>query len=503
MAATRIALVAAVLLATVLLPGTAFGHAQLLSSQPAHGDVLERSPRAVVLTFDEGIETSFVRLQVYDASGRRVDRGAPYHPAGREELVAVRLEPRLAGSFIARYRVISEDGHPVGKRTAFRVKPPARDRGDAGGMESAGGGGGPAGPSMPATEEHAEELTGKVTDTAFAAARGIGYLAMAVASGGVLFLLVVWLPALARRAEAGAAWRAVSESFVARMRRVLLGAVLAGLLSTAAAIVLEGATAAGISFWAALDADILEPVSDTRVVQAWGARIVVWLILGAALLLALRPQRAAVLRQAALGAEGLALGPPPSRTQRAVVISTLVALALTAPMAGHAATHTPSGLLTVTDTLHVLCMSAWLGGLVTLLAVVPGAVRSLAARARTPLLAGVVGRFSRLAMIAVALLLVTGAVQSVALVGSVPALVDTAYGRLVLAKIALFAVLISLGAYNQRWLVPRLRLLAAGGDEPGRAATLLRRSVAVEVGFAMVVLAVTAVLVATEPAADG
>ena len=61
-------------------------------------------------------------------------------------------------------------------------------------------------------------------------------------------------------------------------------------------------------------------------------------------------------------------------------------------------------------------------------------------------------------------------------------------------------MLIALGAFNQRWVLPRLRLLAAGGGAPGTAAAVLRRSVALEVGFALVVIAVTSVLVATEPA---
>jgi putative copper export protein len=98
------------------------------------------------------------------------------------------------------------------------------------------------------------------------------------------------------------------------------------------------------------------------------------------------------------------------------------------------------------------------------------------------------------------MLLLTGITQSVALVGSVGALLDTEYGLLVLAKLVLLALLIGLGGFNQRWALPRLRHLAAGGEEPGRAAAILRQSVALEVGFALVVIAVTSMLVATEPA---
>jgi copper transport protein len=157
-------------------------------------------------------------------------------------------------------------------------------------------------------------------------------------------------------------------------------------------------------------------------------------------------------------------------------------------------------VLVVSDTAHVLCMSVWLGGLVLLLAAVPAATRVLSAQERTPLLAGVVGRFSRMALIAVALLALTGVIHSLSLVASFGALVDTAYGRLVLAKIALLSALVALGAYNQRRSLPRLRRLAAGGEEPGRAAALLHRAVAMEVVFILVVLGVTSVLVATTPA---
>ena len=165
--------------------------------------------------------------------------------------------------------------------------------------------------------------------------------------------------------------------------------------------------------------------------------------------------------------------------------------------------HDPSGLLTGTDTLHVLCMSAWLGGLVMLLVVLALSARRLSGGEATRLMAAVVGRFSVLARFAVLILLLTGVAQSVALVGSFGALVDTEYGLLVLAKIALLALLLALAAVNQRWALPRLRLLAVGGEEAGRAAAILRQSVALEVAFALVVIAVTSVLVVTEPANPG
>jgi copper transport protein len=483
-----------VLLAAALAAGTAYAHAMLLSSEPEDGETLGHSPKVFVLTFDEGIETDFVQLQVEDSAGREADQGEPYHPGGRDELVAVRLRPALAGTYVASYRAISEDGHPVEKTTQFTVRAPAAsgDRGEEG-MPA-----GPAGGGMPPSEEHLDSV-GQVTDTVFAAVRGLGYVAIALAIGGAAFLTVGWLPALARHAGGDAEWRAASETFVGRLRWIVLGAVALGLVATALAIVLEGATAAGVSFWRALDPDVLEPVADTRVVEAWIVRLVVWLLLGVLLLLALGARRAPVLRRAALGAEGAAVGPPVSRPQGLLLFAAVIALALTFPLAGHTGDHSPEAVLVLSDTAHVLSMSVWLGGLVLLLTAVPVATRVLSPRERTPLLAGVVGRFSRMALIAVALLALTGVVQSLSLVASFGALVDTAYGRLVLVKIALLSMLVALGAYNQRRSLPRLRRLAAGGEEPGRAAALLRRAVAWEVAFILVVLGVTSVLVATTP----
>jgi copper transport protein len=509
----RLALaIVAVALGVAVLASTAFAHAELLKVSPRDGQVLKRSPLAVVLTFDEGIDPAFVRLQVQDTAGREVERGEPYHPGGREEVLAIRLRPRLDGRYAASYRVISEDGHPVTRRTTFTVRPPApaedemrEDEPPASAEDDAAmppvqdGGAMPP----PAGENAAgHEESGPVTSAAFAVARGLGYLAMALAVGGIVFLIVIWLPAVAQAAGAGTEWRLLSERFARRARVVVLAAVGLGVVSTALAIVLEAATAAGVSFWAALDPDVLEFVSETRVVEAWSARLVVWLVLAALVVTILRPGRMPVLRRASLGADGTALSSGPSRPQTLVLLAAIGALAMTAPLAGHAASHAPRGLLAGADIVHVVCMCTWLGGLVMLVLAIPLAAGALRPHDSTPLLATAVGRFSRMAMIAVTLLLLSGIVNSLVLVASFDALIETAYGRLVLAKIAVFGVLITLGAFNQRRMLPQLRAIAARGDPPGRAATVLRRSVALEIAFALVVLGITSVLVATQPAAS-
>jgi copper transport protein len=137
-------LTAALLLATALFPVAASGHAELLYSKPKSGQVLDRSPSRFLLVFEEEIDLGLVQLEVRDGSGRSVARGEPFNPGGNGARVAVRLDRDLEGTIVASYRAISEDGHPVAKRTVFQVRAPKGEKGHAAPPPSAK----PPGPSM-------------------------------------------------------------------------------------------------------------------------------------------------------------------------------------------------------------------------------------------------------------------------------------------------------------------------------------------------------------------
>jgi copper transport protein len=175
------------------------------------------------------------------------------------------------------------------------------------------------------------------------------------------------------------------------------------------------------------------------------------------------------------------------------------ALALTPALGGHARSQSPAALLVPADVIHVLAMSAWLGGLVFLLVAVPAATRAVAPEARTRVLAATLTRFSPLALASVLALALTGAAQAIVEVGSIGALTSTAFGRAVLIKAGLLLVLIALGAVNRRRVVPRLRRMAAGGAAPGDAGRLLRRTLRAEVALIVTVLGVTGALTSYAP----
>ncbi len=92
-------------------------------------------------------------------------------------------------------------------------------------------------------------------------------------------------------------------------------------------------------------------------------------------------------------------------------------------------------------TLHYLATAAWIGGLPYLLL---SAKRTPDSQQRNQILR----RFSRLAQISVAVLLLAGLGMSLVFVGSWNAMYGTAYGVMLGAKIAMFVVLLILGAAN-------------------------------------------------------
>jgi copper transport protein len=203
-------------------------------------------------------------------------------------------------------------------------------------------------------------------------------------------------------------------------------------------------------------------------------------------------------------AVGRSLGRP--LTVGAWVISAM--LLATWPLAGHAVTGRQVPLAIAADLLHLAAMTTWLGGLV-LVAV------TLSRPAMAAELATMLPRFSRLAFTCVLVLVVTGTYQAWRELGSVSVLVGTPLGRLLLIKTACVVLLVALGGLARRWIQRTLMPVTLRkqevpvGDMVVLAREVLpdsvqlrafRRGLVAELGIGVVVLGVTAVLVATSPA---
>jgi putative copper export protein/mono/diheme cytochrome c family protein/peroxiredoxin len=301
------------------------------------------------------------------------------------------------------------------------------------------------------------------------AARFIHLAACVVLVGSAALLLV--------------AGRSDRPTALAWQQRIARGSVLLVVLAVGAGLAALGYQTAIVSGQpgAALDpAALLSVLLDTHAGRIWLARHILLVLVGAFVVLGPR---------AIAGVDWLAV-------RGELVVLAALALGLVAA-AGHAAAVTPDaeGAMTV-DVLHVLATGIWVGGLLPLGALLARTSREDGADAR-PYAVLAARRFSRIALACVVVLILSGAGNAIVHIGGVPAVVGTAYGRLLLLKLAILVPILLLGVRNQRALIPRLSGEAVSVGRPAMRA--LARSIFAESALALTLLAVVAVMGVTPP----
>ncbi len=484
----------------VLGVAPASAHATLLTTEPAPGTVLDAAPQAITLRFNEPVESSLGSVRVFDGDAHRVVAGAPHHPAGDHSVVRSSLPDLDGGTYVVTWRVVSADSHPVDGSFTFQIGPDATTC-DAGALAR-----------RLLADQGGSELLGVV----YAVDRGLLYASVALLIGGAAFLVVV-LPSARRRRRA---------------RRAVWAGWIGVVVTTVAGIALEGAYAQALPASKVLDPTVFGDVLGTRFGHVSIGRLVVLALMLPLLRVLLPPSSADGERAADRHVP---------RWWPAAGGVLAVALALTIGLAGHPSTGRWTAAAIPADMLHVLAMSLWLGGIVLLLLVVLPSRDPDELRTATT-------RFSSLALGAIAVLVISGAFQGYRQVGSLDALRDTDYGRLLIIKLLVFAALLVAAAFSREVVNRRYRTepydserepvedaadervedrvavgvggplvtgppdagrsggSGAGGADPGDEAAgdgelrRLRRSVVAEVVFAAVILGVTSLLVNTAPA---
>jgi copper transport protein len=452
------------ILAVLVGASTAFAHAQLLGTSPQSGSTVAAQPPEVIFKFNQAIGGTLGAVRVYDAQGNEVDNLDVSHPEGQEHWMGVGLKPHLPdGTYTATYRVISADTHIVYGGLVFNI-------GHAG-----------APPRFTVAGLIGRNESGEATKLAFGLVRALDYLSIALLLGGLAFLLVAWLPGLAAVADGEQRWSDASTAFARRMQWLLALAVVLGVVVSVLGILLQGASAAGVSLWSSLRSTVVKDTLESRFGQVWGLRAIDWLALGALLLLARarRPRWLIVL--VGIGAAYLAITPA---------------------LAGHASIQSPIVVFFPSDVVHVLAASVWVGGVACLLLALPAATRHIEGPERSQLLLAVLKRFSPLALAAVVAIAVTGVVQAYIDVRSFEGLLHTTYGALILVKTALLLCLIGFGWVNRERLIPALERVVGAEQPPGAVGVLARRSLRGELALMLCVFGVTAALISYAPPID-
>ncbi|WP_432117339.1 copper resistance protein CopC [Streptomyces sp. bgisy032] len=377
--------------------GPASAHAAVTGSDPGQGAVVDEAPARITLTFSEQVAVSGDSLRVLDPDGERADTGEPSGVSGTT--YAVRLKPGLPdGTYTVAYQVVSADSHPVSGAYTFSIGAPSKTTVTVSGQGTDDG----------------------VVGWLYGFGRYVSYAGFIVLAGGAAFVLACW--------PRGAGVRPV--------QRFVVSGWLALTAATLALLLLRGSFTGSGKVADVFDLSLLGQVLQTKT----GAALVSRLLLLAA---------AALFIAVLFGAYDKREDPEEKRDLSfgLAIGGGVVAAGLAASwaMSEHASVGLQAGIAMPVDVLHLLAVAAWLGGLGALL------VALYRAPAGTPVDSSAVRRFSRLAFGSVLALIVTGTYQSWRQLGSWSAFTDTRYGRLLLAKIALVAVLVGVAWLSRRW----------------------------------------------------
>ena len=270
-----------------------------------------------------------------------------------------------------------------------------------------------------------------------------------------------------------------------RLRRLAIGASAVLLLATVAELFVRAQTMVGPA--ASVLAGVPAVVARTHFGRIWLCRM------------------ALIAAAAALAVRG-------GRRSRTLALGLAIGVALTTALTGHLADWGDITVSVGLDWAHVVAASVWTGGL--------AALALACARGAWPPehLPPIAVRFSRLAGICLLVVLATGAWNVWVQVAGIEALWATTYGRVLTAKLAFAAALVTAGALNRYAIVARLdarrgrrrlarvfrraRLVLTGPSPAGRRRAPARfvAFVAVEAVLALAVFASTAVLGESTPA---
>jgi copper transport protein len=422
-------------------------HAALAAADPAAGSVLADPPAAVVLDFTEALDVGASSVELHESGAGLVVEGPGIVDPALPARLTLDLPPLPDGTYSAVWRARSAvDGHITDGVVTFSVGADALP---------------PRILPPPGTPEPATAWPAPLD----ALARWLNFLAAAVAVGSLLFGWLVWRPAC-RHMQPAAAEDDYAATALLRTLALIGGGVWAA--ATLLFIAVQGRLLAPDAFLDGALA-ILSGRTGLLVVARFG------LLLALALLVPRLP----------------AAGSGPLRPWLLLSLVGAVAL-LTISLQSHAAA-LPDGqafLGIALDWLHLLAMSAWLGGLLPLaLLLRPGVSRPGRPAALIP-------AFSRVALPAVAVLAITGFFSARLVVRTTEALVATTHGRGLGLKLALFAVLLGLGAVNLFLITPLLR------RDEGTAARRLGRTVRTEMAVGVVLLLIVGGMTAVAPAFD-
>jgi len=99
-------------------------HAFLIRAEPRVGTNVNKPPTEVRVWFSETVQSAASSIQVFNASGKQVDKRDTHSDSGNRTILCISLFPALtAGSYKVVWRVTSMDTHVTHGDFHFQIAP--------------------------------------------------------------------------------------------------------------------------------------------------------------------------------------------------------------------------------------------------------------------------------------------------------------------------------------------------------------------------------------------
>lgn len=457
-----VALVLAIMvLLAVVSPAAA--HTDLDSTNPTDGSTLETTVEEVTLTFTlpvtqlgEGVSLRGPNGQI-PAEVSSVQDGLVFR--------AVPEEPLTDGSYISEWTVAAGDGHPLSGQFAFTI-----DTGSAPTPSTDGEGSASAtedkAAAAPATNDTAGEDSGASTPTqADTSSDASGFARVMARLGGAVALWGALVAGGALIFAAGVLKGPDRDDtpVIATAIRWSAGLILIGLIvrvMSRAVLISQGDIAAAISPTA-----IGNSLGDTT-------RWVLGLQAGGALI--------------------VLIGTRPTLLYSWIPLIGILAVGSGHILAGHSNTIEPRWIILTADIAHLIAAAVWVGGVVMI-----GTLLRHRRRRGQPLNAAAIGaRFSVIAAASATIVGLAGVVLAITILDRPQQLWQSTWGLFLLTKVAVVALVAAVGAYNHFRVVPSLAAPLRHEAPAGSTSEVLRRSATHETGIMLIIVLLTAWLVA-------
>lgn len=425
--------------------GVALAHNSATGSSPSNGAVLATSPPQWTMTFAKAVPITSASGELVREDGVRRTLPTPRHGT-TDNVIVFDLPADISGRVTARWRLVGTDGHVISGRVSFSVQATSAPSSTSLAVPV-----NPADTSTPALTGQPDGENRPVPELVRTLVR-FSTFAVLTLFGGIFF----------------AEWYiAQGTLFTNRGRRLANGTALGLFIFPAASLIIliddlrgsSGTLFDGLSAAASLT---IGPMIMARI--AFGALLA-------------RLTRSLLVRGGARQQDLL------------YILLVLIPYCVTLSYGGHSRSQRLPQVGVPADVIHVLAISAWLGGLAVVLAVVIPAVKP--DQALPAFL-----RFGYAAERAVPIIIVTGLVQSFRLHQSVGSLLTSDHGLLLLAKTGVVLAMLSLGNRNRKVLVNRRNLT---GPRAEISRTILVQRSVYEFLLGAIAVGITSVLVSVTP----